>query len=68
MTSDANAACVDMVLADAIYDLAARTSQPEGTIRRQFIESGAYDALYDESTGLWAAGPDASIAFFEQLG
>ena len=36
-------------------------------VRAQIIESGAYDALYDEDTGLWADGPDVFIHFFEQL-
>ena len=67
MISEANAACADLVFADAVQDLVARTGQSEGAIRRQIIESGAYDALYDEATGLWATGPDAFIDFFERL-
>lgn len=67
MTSDANAACADMTLVDAISDLSARTGVSEAAIRTRIIESGAYDALYDESTELWATGPDAFIDFFERL-
>jgi hypothetical protein len=67
MTSDANTACADMVLVDAISDIALKTGQAEAEVREQLIESGAYDALYDEETGLWASGPDAFIYFFEQM-
>ena len=57
MTSDANAACADMILADAICDLALRTGRLEAEVRAQIIESGAYDALYDEDAGPWTDGP-----------
>lgn len=67
MMSDANAACADMILVDAITDLALRSGLAEAEIREQIIESGAYDALYDQETGLWASGPDAFIDFFEQM-
>lgn len=67
MTSDANVACADMTFADAVRDYALREGVPEAAVRREMIESGAYDALYDEETGLWATGPDAFIAFFEEL-
>lgn len=67
MTSDANTACADMVLADVIHDYALRSGQTEAEVRDRIIESGAYDALYDEQTGLWASGPEAFIHFFEQM-
>lgn len=67
MTSDVNAACADLVLADAIHDLALRSGQAEGEVWTQIVESGAYDALYDEATGLWADGPDAFIGFFQRM-
>ena len=67
MKSDANIACADMTLADAIQDLASRTGRSEDLIRREIIESGAYDALYDEETELWASGPDAFMDFFEEI-
>ncbi len=67
MTSDANAACADMVLVDVIHDLALSSGETEAEVRSQIIESGAYDALYDEGTGLWASGPDAFAHFFEQM-
>ena len=67
MTSDANIACADMILADAISDYSQRTGESEASVRTKIIETGAYDALYDESTRLWAMGPDAFIAFFERM-
>lgn len=56
-----------MILVDAICDYAQRSGMPEAEVREQIIESGAYDALYDEETGLWAEGPDSFIHFFKQM-
>lgn len=67
MTSDAKLACADMTFADAIQDYAAEHDVPEASVRDMLIASGAYDALYDEGTGLWAEGPDALIAFHRAL-
>lgn len=36
-------------------------------VRDEVIESGAYDALYDEDTGLWTQGPDYFIDYLEML-
>lgn len=65
MTSDANTACADMTLAAAIQDLSSRMGVTTSEMRHRLIESGAYDALYDESTGLWASGPDALVEFLQ---
>ena len=67
MTSDAIAACMDMTFADAICDLALTSGVDEAEVRDAILDSGAYDALLDEETGLWASGPDAFIGFYEQL-
>lgn len=67
MTSDAKLACADMTFADAIQDYAAAHDVSEESVRDMLIASGAYDALYDEETGLWAEGPDALIAFHRAL-
>ncbi|MDO4797709.1 MAG: hypothetical protein Q4A01_06790 [Coriobacteriales bacterium] len=67
MSSDAIVACADMTFADMICDYAERTGRSREQVRDALIASGAYDALYDEQTGLWAAGPDACLDFHEQL-
>lgn len=67
MSSDAVVACADMTFSDMIVDYAERTGQSWQQVRDALIVSGAYDALYDEQTGPWAAGPDACLDFYEQL-
>ena len=67
MTSDAITACMDMTFADAICDLALKSGMDESEARDAILNSGAYDALFDEETGLWASGPDAFIDFYERL-
>ena len=47
---------------------AKRTGKTVAEIRNDFIESGAYDALYDEETGLWTQGPDYFIDYYEHFG
>ena len=44
-----------------------KTGKSVSEIRNEIIESGAYDDLYDEETGLWAQGPDYFIDYFLKL-
>lgn len=67
MSSDAIVACADMTFADMVVDYAGRTGLGRRHVWDALIASGAYDALYVERTGLWAAGPDACLDFHEQL-
>lgn len=57
--------CADLILTDAIMDMA----DDEGIIlqeaRNKIINSNAYAALYDFETGLWESGPDYFRDFFE---
>lgn len=66
MNSDVMKQCADMIITDAIQDFSAHLGLPSASIRNQFIESGAYEALYDHETGLWQEGPDYFIDFFKQ--
>ena len=56
-----------MTLTDAIQDLALSTGASREEIRDSIIGCGAYDALYDERTGLWGGGPDAFVDFYLRL-
>ena len=67
MRSDAITACADMTLVDAIQDLALSTGASQDAIRDSIIDSGAYEALYDELTGLWGGGPDAFVDFYRNM-
>lgn len=63
MNSDVMKTSADMIFTDAIQDTIARTGRPVDEVRREFIESGAYSALYDFETDLWQAGPEYFIGF-----
>ncbi|WP_080797538.1 hypothetical protein [Arabiibacter massiliensis] len=58
MNYEIMAQCADLIFADAVQDIAARTGLPTEQVRRKVIESPAYAALYDFETGLWQEGPD----------
>ena len=64
MSNEIKICTADMILTDAIEDYSRITGQSIDSIRDAIIESGAYDALYDFDTGLWAQGPDYFIDFF----
>lgn len=67
MSNDLKTVTIELILTAAIDDYAKKTGKAVSEVRNEFIESGAYDALYDEETGLWTQGPDYFIDYFEQL-
>ncbi len=67
MSDDLKTVTIELILTAAIDDYAKRTGKSVSEVRNEIIESGAYDALYDEKTGLWTQGPDYFIDYFEQL-
>ena len=67
MNADIMKQCADMIFADTVQDLAARSGKPVTEVRNSNIESPAYEALYDFETGLWQEGPDYFAHFYEQV-
>ena len=67
MNNDLRIGTVQLILTAAIEDYAERTGKTISEVRDEFIESGAYDALYDDETGLSSQGPDYFIDYYEQL-
>ena len=67
MTFDAMTLSADMIFTDAVQDKAKREDKPYDEVRTEFIESGAYAALYDFDTGLWQTGPDYFAGFHEGM-
>ena len=57
MMSDRQFWCADTTLTLAIQMAAQENAEDEQTLFRKIAASPAYDALYDETTGLWAMGP-----------
>ena len=59
--------CADLILTDAIMDMAEEEGITLQEARSKFIKSKAYDALYDFETGLLANGPDYFRAFYKSV-
>ncbi len=66
MTYEAMDTCAAMVLADAIEDMAEKTGRPINEIRKELIESPAYDCLLDFESGLWGTGSDYFIEYYKR--
>ena len=67
MSEDLKINTIELILTAAIDDYSKRTGKSVAEVRDEFIASGAYDAIYDEETGLWTQGPDYLIDYFEKL-
>lgn len=59
--------CADLILTDAIMDMAEEEGISLQEARSRIIKSKAYDALYDFETGLWENGPDYFRAFYKSV-
>lgn len=59
--------CADLILTDAIMDMADEEGIILREARNKIINSNAYAALYDFETGLWESGPDYFRDFFRRM-
>lgn len=59
--------CADLILTDAIMDMADEEGIILQEARNKIINSKAYAALYDFETGLWENGPDYFRDFFQRM-
>ena len=64
MSSDIKYTCADMILADAIEDLANEENISIEEARNRLLGSKAYDCLYDLESNLWMEGPDYFLDFY----
>lgn len=67
MSYETMSSCADLILADAIDDLAAESGEKKEEIRKAIMTSEAYDALYDFDSGLWQQGSAYFIDFFRRI-
>ena len=67
MMSEKMKLCADMILMDAIEDMANEEHISIAEARQRLVSSEAYDALYDPKTELWQEGPDYFRFFYKQL-
>lgn len=59
--------CADLILTDAIMDMADEEGIILQEARNKIINSNAYAALYDFETGLWESGADYFRDFFRRM-
>lgn len=59
--------CADLILTDAIMDMADEEGISWQETRHKILNSEAYKALYDFETGLWETGPDYFRDFFRRM-
>ena len=67
MSYETMSSCADLILTDAIEDLAKESGQTKAEVRKAIITSKAYDALYDFDSGLWQQGPAYFIDFYKRM-
>lgn len=60
-------ACADLILTDAIEDLARDSNKPKEEIRKALMTSEAYECLYDLELGFWQDGQAYFIDFYKRL-
>ena len=64
-STDQERFCADLILTDAIMDMADEEEITLQEARNKIINSNAYAALYDFETGLWETGPDYFRDFYK---
>lgn len=65
-TEDVMGTCADMVLANAIEDMADEEGISRAEARDRLVTSPAYQCLYHYDSKLWMEGPDYFRAFYKQ--
>ena len=58
--------CADMILANAIEDMAEEEGITKAEARDAIVSSKAYSCLYDFDSKLWMEGPDYLRDFYRQ--
>ncbi len=67
MSYDTMNTCAAITLAAAIEDMADESGRPIEEIRREMLESKAYECLLDFESGLWAEGPDYFRDYYKKI-
>ena len=66
MSDETKYACADMILADAIEDMAEEEGISKAEVRDAILNSGAYEDLYNLDSRLWTEGPDYFRAYVKK--
>lgn len=60
-------ACADMILTDAIEDMAAEDNISIEESRNRLLSSNACKCLYNFDSGMWMEGPDYFLDFYRRF-
>ena len=66
MPDETKRVCADMILADAIEDMAETEGISKAEARDAILNSSAYEDLYNLDTRLWAEGPDYFREYYKK--
>ena len=66
MSDEIKSACADMILADAIEDMADEEGISRAEARDAILNSSAYEDLYNFETRLWMEGPDYLREYYQK--
>ena len=66
MSFDKMNICADMILTDAIEDMAAEDNISIEESRNRLLNSNACKCLYDFDSRLWMEGPDYFIDYYRK--
>ena len=67
MSYDTMNTCAAITLAAAVEDMAVESGRPIEEIRKEILESKAYECLLDFDSGLWAEGPDYFRDYYKKI-
>ena len=67
VSPEIKAACADMILTDAIEDMAKDKGITVAEARDRMFSSKAVEVLYDFDSELWKEGPDYFRYYYEQV-
>ena len=67
MSFEKKNACADMILTDAIEDLAVEDNISIEESRNRLLRSNACKCLYDFDSGLWREGPDYFLDYYRSF-
>ena len=58
MQYDTMSTCASLTVATALDDMSKETNRPLEEIRKEVLESKAYECMLNFDSGLWMMGPD----------
>ena len=67
MSYDTMNYCAALTFAVAVDDMAMETGRSIADVRKELIESKAYECLLNFDSELWATGPDYFRHFHEEI-